>query len=271
LSLYVRDYPGHDKRRAVLCLGGLTRNAKDFHTLAERLSPRYRVICPDYRGRGRSDYDPQWSNYTPPTYIDDTRQVAAALNIHAYAVIGTSLGGLLAMGLGVASPSSVKGVLLNDVCPDLPISMLGSIVTYASAVPELSDWAAAAAYLRDHAPIMPPASSDHVDELVHNTFRERADGKIVFDWDRNITRPLSENTGPQMDIWSLFSALKDVPVLSVRGGLSPFVNDDSCQKMAAIASGMRFVTAPDAGHAPTLTEAMCDEAIDGWLGDCFKP
>lgn len=270
LSLYVRDYgTGGDRKRTVLCLGGLTRNSKDFHDVAERLCRRYRIICPDYRGRGRSEYDPDWSNYSPPTYIDDVRQITSALNIHEYAVIGTSLGGILAMGLGAVSPAALKGVLLNDVSPDLPMDMLGTIVRYARATPVLSNWHEASEYLHNNAPAELHPSSEHAEQLVRNTFRERVDGKIVFDWDPNITRQIAETNVAQTDMWPLFSTLRNLPILLVRGQLSPFVSDHTWQKMTECASQMTCSTVLDVGHAPTLAEEECHEAIDIWLNRCF--
>ncbi len=273
LTVYVRKYGAdrHKRRDTVLCLGGLTRNSKDFHDLAQQLGDRYDIICPDYRGRGRSDYDPDWANYTPPVYLDDIRNIAAALNIHEFAVIGTSLGGLLAMGLGVAMPSSLKGVLLNDVCPELPIHMLESIMAYASATPVLQDWPAAIHYLHDNAPMMPSTTNAVAEQLARNTFRERDDGMIVFDWDPNITRPISGSKNNTMDLWALFSSLRSRPLLSVRGGLSPFVTDQTWQHMQETARDMVCVTVPETGHAPTLAEDICSDAIAEWLKNCFSP
>ena len=108
LSLYLRDYGDPlSSATPVLCLGGLTRNSKDFRELAERLAGQRRVICPDYRGRGRSAYDPIWRNYTPTAYLTDVFHILSALNLHRVIVVGTSLGGLLAMGLGATMPSSL--------------------------------------------------------------------------------------------------------------------------------------------------------------------
>ena len=110
LSLYVRDYGNPlDVRVPLFCLGGLTRNSKDFESLAERYSADgRRVICPDYRGRGQSQYDPNWANYDPRTYIRDIQDIFAALNVHRVVVVGTSLGGILGMGMGAAMPTAVS-------------------------------------------------------------------------------------------------------------------------------------------------------------------
>ena len=102
LRLYFRDYgspsaPG----TPMLCLGGLARNSKDFDRLARRLCQHRRVVCPDYRGRGRSSYDPQWQNYRPEVYLNDLAHLLAVCNLHRVLVCGTSMGGLLSMGLAL--------------------------------------------------------------------------------------------------------------------------------------------------------------------------
>nr|WP_300500421.1 alpha/beta fold hydrolase [uncultured Rhodococcus sp.] len=133
LKLYFRDYqpPGGvtgggpaASATPVLCLPGVSRNSKDFAPLAQRLSQGRRVICPDYRGRGRSQYDPDWSHYHPPVYVDDIRHLLCALGVHRVHVIGTSLGGILAMVMAVAMPGTVAGAVLNDIGPEIEISGL---------------------------------------------------------------------------------------------------------------------------------------------------
>lgn len=56
LKLHYRDYPGRADRPVVLCLPGLTRNARDFTHVAERIAGDWRVLCVDLRGRGDSAY-----------------------------------------------------------------------------------------------------------------------------------------------------------------------------------------------------------------------
>ena len=118
LTLYFRDYGReHRVKTPVLCLAGLTRNSNDFSRLAEQLSSDRRVICPDYRGRGKSDYDSNWRNYTSFTYMNDIRHLLSSLNLCRVFVIGTSMGGLMAMGMGAAMPTTLAGALINDVGP----------------------------------------------------------------------------------------------------------------------------------------------------------
>src|SRR5579883_2367118 len=123
LELYYRDYGDPaSPRLPALCLTGLTRNARDYEGLAERLSAERRVVSPDYRGRGRSQYDRDWRNYRPEVYLSDIRHLLIAANLERVVVIGTSLGGILAMALGVLQPAAVAAVVLNDVGPELGAS-----------------------------------------------------------------------------------------------------------------------------------------------------
>jgi pimeloyl-ACP methyl ester carboxylesterase len=103
IRLYCRDYPNPSARPPVLCLPGLTRNSRDFSMLAGRLSATRRVICPDLRGRGNSEYDPDWRNYHPGRYSEDLWQLLDELDVAETVVIGTSLGGWMAMLLNPAA------------------------------------------------------------------------------------------------------------------------------------------------------------------------
>ena len=141
LQLYWRDYGNAlSPRLPVLCLSGLTRNSRDFTELAERLSLTRRVLCPDYRGRGFSARDPNWRNYEARTYLNDVLHVLTAADVHRAVVIGTSLGGLLAMALAVLRPTSVAGIVLNDIGPEITPGGLERILAYIGTNRPQPDW-----------------------------------------------------------------------------------------------------------------------------------
>jgi len=118
LQLYARVYEAAGAGApAVLCLPGLTRNSRDYEDLAAHLAARYRVVCPDLRGRGLSARDPAWQNYQPATYVADLLSLLQTLGLPRVAIVGTSLGGLLAMVLASVVPQSVAGVVLNEAEP----------------------------------------------------------------------------------------------------------------------------------------------------------
>jgi pimeloyl-ACP methyl ester carboxylesterase len=246
----------------VLCLPGITRNAKDFHDLAGRLAAQgRRVICPDYRGRGRSGYDPDWRNYRPETYIGDLQQLLTLEGIGRFVAIGTSMGGLLAMGLAVARPAGLAAVVLNDIGPEIEPGGASRIIDYISRDHPQPDWPAAVAHLKATYPELGLPHEKAWLDLARSTFRQADDGRLHVDWDISLARPLREG-GAIPDLWPLFRALDRRPVLVIRGGNSDVLSDGSLAKMIAAKPGLIHVTLPGVGHAPMLDETAALEAID---------
>jgi len=263
LSLYFRDYgPRRGGGTPVLCLAGLTRNSDDFGRIARRLMGTRRVICPDYRGRGQSAADPNWQNYQPPTYINDIRHLLAALNLHRVFVIGTSMGGLLAMGMGAAMPTALAGVLLNDVGPEIGDSGLDKILAYMKdGAAGFDDWPAAVAFLRDRFPEIPATTDDEWQWVAQGTFQKSANGRIEHNWDYNIIKPLLASRETP-DLWPLFRTLARLPVVVTRGALSDILSVETLAKMNAAMPALSAVTVDGVGHMPSLSEPECQEALD---------
>jgi len=266
LALYYRDYgDALATPTPVLCLTGLTRNSKDYHEVALRLSRDRRVLCPDYRGRGRSGYDPDWRNYTPTTYINDMRHLLAALNVHRVVVMGTSLGAFLAMGLAVLAPSAVAGAVLNDAGPEVNAGGLDRILDYVSADRPLADWDAAIARMRE---IFPQLSFDHPQAwriAADKMFKEGADGKLHYDWDIKLAEPLRRSKSDLPPLWPLFLALGARPVLALRGALSDILMPETLETMRHSLPNITCVTVPGVGHTPTLLEPVSVEALDAFF------
>ncbi len=266
LRLYFRDYGDPvSSATPVLCLPGVTRNSKDFTDLAERLSGQRRVLCPDYRGRGRSQYDSDWRNYIPQAYVEDVRHLLIACGIHRVQVIGTSLGGIVAMVMAVAMPGMVAGVLLNDIGPEIDNLGLTKIVDYLRDDTPLPDWDAVVGRLRETFPDLPARSPDDWLTIARNTYKESPDGGLVHDWDHAIVRRFEKALVRRVHLWPLFGALRSFPVLVVRGALSNILSEDTLSRMAEAMPEMRHVTVDDCGHPPSLSEANVLKAIDAHL------
>ena len=144
LTLRYREFPGRQPSLTVICLPGLLRNARDFEVLAPHLSSRFRVICPDFRGRGASDYAPDFTSYVPDNYVRDLAALYEALDLDEAALIGTSLGGLVATIFSARYAHRVSGLILNDVGPDVNPAGLARIAGYVGKIPPVSDWGDAA-------------------------------------------------------------------------------------------------------------------------------
>jgi pimeloyl-ACP methyl ester carboxylesterase len=271
LGLYVRDFGGpNDAGTTVVCLPGLTRNSGDFAMLAQHLAGKRRVICLDYRGRGRSGYDTNWRNYQPGTYVADLRHVLTALNIHRVAVIGTSLGGILAMAMTAAMPTVLAGAILNDIGPTIEAAGIARIRAYVSAMKNLGPTATleqAAAMLRKNLPDWPAETEAEWLEVARNTYRKMDDGRLLPNWDPAIMRPIEEGSDPTPDLWPLFRGLRRVPVLAVRGETSDILSPETLQTMKETISHMATLTVPGVGHAPALNTMQERAAIDRCLSD----
>jgi len=249
----------------VLCLPGVTRNSKDFAQLAARLSRGRRVICPDYRGRGKSEYDKDWRNYQPATYVNDIRHLLIACGVHRAHVIGTSLGGILAMVMAIAMPGVVASAVLNDIGPVVDMTGLAPIVAYMKDDPAFPDLDAAAAHIRNVFPDLPARSNEDWLTIARNTYREEPGRGLVHDWDNAIVNRFGEALGTTATFWPQFGALRRVPVLAVRGALSTILSEETFRKMAEYMPAMARVVVADCGHPPALNEPNALEAIDAQL------
>lgn len=268
ISLYVRDYPGPKTgaKAPILCLGGLTRNSKDFAGLAKYWCRHRRVICPDKRGRGRSGYDPKWENYNPQTYVEDVRHIMCALGVHDAVVVGTSLGGILGMAMGTALPGFIKALVMNDIGPEVRTDTLTDIIDYMKVSPELSSWEEAGRHLKTAFGSQIPLISDSDwTRAARISYVERDDGKIVFDFDPNIVKPILKDDTKVHNLWHFWGATKRLPLLVVRGALSDILDEAQLQKMHDSHPNMQSVTVEGVGHAPSMAEPEALGALNEFL------
>jgi len=265
LSLAYRDYGDPlGERTPVLCLTGIQRNSKDFHKLAMRLAPR-RVLCPDYRGRGRSSYAEDWSTYRPEVYLNDVLHLLTVAGVHQVVAVGTSMGGLLTMGLSVVRPPCLKAVVLNDVGPEVDPAGLARIGASLGRQVELPDRDAAAAHLRGlyrHAypDVTDPQWLDHADRV----FLRLDDGRYRLDYDANLGKAVAA-AGKPRDLWPLFGGLANLPVLALRGALSDVLSEATYERMAREKPDLIRVRVANRGHVPMLDEPDCAPALDEFL------
>ena len=271
LRIHYRDYPGAADRPPILCLHGLTRNLRDFAAFGERYSPGFRVIALDFRGRGESDYDPLPARYNPLTYASDVLELLDALELNQAVFVGTSLGGLVTMTLSVTAPQRIAAAILNDVGPELNQAGLDRIQGYVGKGGEFASWEEAARAIAVNQSVAHPnyGESEWLATARRNC-RER-DGKIVFDYDPAIA-DVFKNAGatPKIDMWPLFVALAQKPLLVVRGELSELLSAGTFEKMKSSAADAHFAIVPDVGHAPMLDEPEAVAAIDAFLGSLRK-
>ncbi|WP_106638943.1 alpha/beta fold hydrolase [Allosphingosinicella vermicomposti] len=272
LRLHYRDYPGRGDRPPILCIPGLTRNARDFEGVAARLAGDWRVLCLDLRGRGDSAYAKDPMSYVPLTYVGDVAALIDALDLKRFVLFGTSLGGLITMLLSTSQKGRLKGALLNDVGPELDGRGLERIRGYVGRSQSWPTWLHAARYFSEvQGEVYPDWTLDQW--LIHakRLCRLSGAGRIVFDYDMKIAEPFRAPDGPiGVDLWPALMGLKGIPSLIVRGERSDLFTAETAEKMTARLPEMESVTVPRVGHAPTLEEPEAVAGIDRLLERVLK-
>ena len=267
LRLHYRDYPGPAGKPPILCLPGLTRNARDYEALADRLAGRWRVIAVDLRGRGDSAYAKDPMTYGPLTYVQDVEALIAELGIDRFVAVGTSLGGIVTMLMASATRARIVGAVLNDVGPEIAPGGLERIKSYVGRGGNWPTWMHAARALRDgNQAVYPDYSLVEWLAMAKRLYRLNSSGRIVLDYDMKIAEPFRLPGGEAgIDLWPALDGLKGAPTLIVRGELSDILGEATVTRMLAALPDAEAVEIAGVGHAPTLDEPDAAAAIDRLL------
>ena len=277
LLLYVRKY-GSDELpgRPLLCLPGLTRNGRDFHDLAVALaahpsSPRP-VYCLDYRGRGRSEWDADWRNYSAYVELLDVVSFITLCGLDDVAVVGTSRGGIIAMLLAVMRPSAIGCLVLNDIGPVIETSGLARIMGYAGKIPLPSNWDEATAIVRE----INKRQFTALDgagwlALTRQLFNE-VDGRPAPAYDPKVGKALSEVdiSKPVPAMWEHFESLLQTPLMVLRGENSDLLSAATVEEMQARHPTMTAVLVRNEGHAPLLMDRFSQRLIGDFFAEADK-
>lgn len=268
LTLHFRDYPadsgpGHAARPPLLCMHGLTRNARDFAPLAQHLAGEWRLIVPEMRGRGMSEYAKDYMTYNPLTYVADVETLLAQEGIERFVAVGTSLGGLMTMLLAAKDATRLAGVILNDIGPDINPAGIERIRQYVGQGRSYPSWMHAARALQEvHGAAYPAFGIEQWLDMAKRGMVLQPNGRIGLDYDMNIAEPFQQDDGAAPpDLWPAFDALRDAPLLVLRGGLSDVLTPATLAEMQRRHPDAEVVTVPDVGHAPMLDEPASRAAI----------
>jgi pimeloyl-ACP methyl ester carboxylesterase len=261
LRLHYRDYPGGAGKPPLLCLHGLTRNARDFEPLAERFAGEWRLVVPDMRGRGLSEYSRDAASYSLASYVDDVTRLLTQLDCGPVVMVGTSMGGMIAAAMAEARAWPIRAVVLNDIGPELEPAGIARIREYVGQGGSFETWMHAAWHLREQ------AGKVHPDYRISDwlAFAKRimvlaGNGRVAFDYDMKIAEPVIAPASPA-DLWPAFRALGGIPALVLRGELSDLLSAATVKRMKAALPGLKAATVPRVGHPPTLAEPQAQKAI----------
>ena len=266
LSLHVREICASNfALPPVICLPGLTRHSEDFEVIGQHIAAAdgRRVLALDYRGRGRSDFDPKWQNYNLMIELRDLMTVLDDAAIKQAIFLGTSRGGLITMLLAQARPSAILGAALNDIGPVIEVEGLKRIAGYVGKIASPTTHQEGATILKAMFGEQFPDEDDASWlRFSHRSWRE-LDGKLVGRADKNLMQPLKdvnfEVALPTM--WPVFDLLSVAPLMVIRGGLSDLLSENVAREMVSRHPDAQLHTVARQGHAPLLEDAPTIAAV----------
>jgi pimeloyl-ACP methyl ester carboxylesterase len=272
LRLHFRDYGSpQDTGLPVVCLPGLSRRSADFGPLASALSAgraggrRRRVFALDYRGRGLSDYDTDWQNYSMPVENDDILTVLTEAGVARAVIIGTSRGGLHAMMLSETRPSVLAAVVLNDIGAVFEPRGMARIRSYVGKVSAPNSEAEAVELLKRQ-------MGEHftgLDEADWSAYARMTfaddDGRLAMRYDPQLGKAMEsfDLAQPMPALWTQFDGLRDAPLLIIRGDNSDLFSPETLAEMAERHPGSEIYIVEGQGHPPLLI----DDASLGRIAD----
>jgi pimeloyl-ACP methyl ester carboxylesterase len=267
LRLHYRDYAGPDKLPPIICLHGLTRNARDWEPVVERIAGSRRIYCLDMRGRGESAYATDPLTYVPLTYVQDIEAFLSERQIERYVAFGTSMGGIITMLQAATRPERLAGALLNDIGPVIEEKGLERIRGYVGKASNLPTWLHAARSLQSgFGDTYPRWELADWLAMAKRLCKLQSSGRIAFDYDMRIADPIKSPGGESgFDMWTAFAGLEKVPTALIRGGHSEILSQATAAEMKRRKPDIEVTVVPDVGHAPLLDEPEACAAIDALL------
>lgn len=257
------DWGEPDNPDVVVCVHGLTRNGRDFDRLAAELAPRFRVICPDVVGRGRSDWLAVKEDYGYATYCADMAALLAHIGVESVRWVGTSMGGLIGMMLAAQANTPITRLVLNDVGAMVPKAAIERLRGYVGNDPRFASFAELEGFVREIYAPFGDIGEEGWHALATSSARE-VDGEWALAYDPGIA--VSLRAGPLEDVllWPLWDAL-NCPVMLLHGADSDILLTETCDEMLARHADTRLLRLTGIGHAPLLMSSDQIEPVRDFL------
>lgn len=242
--------------KVLICVHGITRVANDFDALAAAMADQYRVICPDVVGRGHSDSLRNPQHYQIPQYVSDMVTLLARANAESVAWFGTSMGGLIGMGLASLPDTPISKLVLNDVGPALNLEAIVRIGEYIAQDVRFDSFDEAAAYIRAISLSFGPHTEQQWHKLASDVLKQNEQGQWIRHYDLGLAIPV-KNTTPELAaaaqamLWHAYDAIRCTTLL-VRGGESDLLTAEAAQQMTQRGPRAQLIELPGVGHAPTF-------------------
>jgi pimeloyl-ACP methyl ester carboxylesterase len=249
--------------RVLVCVHGVTRVAGDFDALALAMSDRYRVVCPDVVGRGRSDRLRDPGHYTVPQYVADMVTLIARVTANnedeAVHWVGTSMGGLIGMILASFENSPIRRLVLNDIGPVLDQAAMARIGEYIGQDVRFASFEEGVQFVKDVSSSFGPHSDDEWRKLASDVLVQEPGGAWVRHYDLGLAQPFAAITPARAEqdqaaLWAAFDAIR-CPTLLIRGELSDLLSRATAEEMTRRGPKPQLAEIAGVGHAPTLLHA----------------
>jgi pimeloyl-ACP methyl ester carboxylesterase len=259
-----RDWGDPDNARIVVCVHGLTRNARDFDDLASALAPTFRVLCPDMPGRGESEWLREPNDYNTATYLTTLAAMLAHAHANQVGWVGTSMGGLLGMVMAAQPGTPIMRMVVNDVGPVIEPGALARIAAYVGLDPLFDSFAALEAHVRAVSATFGPLSDAQWESLSRSAARQTADGRWRLKYDPGIAVPFRATAATQANLWPVWDAIQ-CPTLLLRGAESDLLSTTTAQAMQVRGPRPQLLEFAGIGHAPMLLSADQIEPVVRFL------
>jgi pimeloyl-ACP methyl ester carboxylesterase len=264
LQLHYLDWGNHGAPQ-VVCVHGYTSSAQAFNAPARHLRERFHVIAPDVRGHGESAWSPDGA-YQYRDQAADLAAIADQLGLERFSLIGTSMGGIIAMTYAEAHPERLAHLIINDIGPDAETGSQRITQMVGSRPDEFATLEDAMAYRRQMSPIVAGRAFEDQEELARGVLRRRDDDRWVWKMDpRYIQQRVAQGPPVRPPLWPVLQALP-CPTLVVWGEDSDVLSVSQARRMAETLPKGQLVSVPGVGHAPTLVEPVVLAALGRLLG-----
>jgi pimeloyl-ACP methyl ester carboxylesterase len=264
-GLSYADWASRAPGRPVICVHGLTRNGRDFDHLARVLRDQRRVICPDVVGRGLSDPLTRPGDYALPTYIAHMAQLLAKLGLAEVDWVGTSMGGLIGMGLAaMGDESPIRRLVLNDIGPFQPKLALARINTYLGIDLRFASLDALEAHLREIHAGFGPLTDAEWRHLAEHSAARREDGRFGLNYDQRLGEPMKTGPIEDVELWPVWDQIT-CKVLVIRGTESDLLLPETAAEMTRRGPRAEVVEVDGTGHAPALMAKDQIAIVHDWL------
>jgi pimeloyl-ACP methyl ester carboxylesterase len=258
-TMAYKEWGDPQNKKVLMCVHGVTRVSDDFDNMAQAFCDTYRVICPDIVGRGRSDWlkDPQ--HYQLPQYVNDIVTLIARLDVESLDWFGTSMGGLIGMGLASFPKHPIRKLILNDVGPGLNMTALDRIGGYIGEAVKFPTFEEAVAYIRSISAPFGPHTDEEWRKLAADVLVQGPDGLWTRHYDLGLAAPFKTMT-PEIAkqsasiLWYAYDAVS-CPTMLVRGQNSDLLSHEVAVEMTKRGPKVKLVEIPGVGHAPTFMHA----------------